>query len=243
MAWRCPVRSTFWTWQNSLLALYLVGFVALFARLMTGTVRALMLIRRAGRRAGRLTSDSCVAPITVGWFAPSVILPGSWTRWSRAQLNAVLTHEDEHARRRDPLVQWVALMNRAVFWFHPLAWWLERRLSALSEEACDDAVLVRGHDPVEYSECLLGLARIVQESGARVTAVGMAMPGDFLPQRIRRIVEGTRAASFAGADDFGGCGVRGGVDGVYRRRGWLCGAGGAKWRGCGGSGCRGQPRT
>ena len=39
-------------------------------------------------------------------------------------------------------------------------------------------------------ECLLGLARSVQESGARVTAVGMAMPGTFLPQRIRRIVEG-----------------------------------------------------
>jgi TonB family protein len=85
------------------------------------------------------------------------------------------------------------LFNRAVFWFHPLAWWLSRRLSALAEEACDDAVLAGGHDPEEYTECLLGLARSVRESGARVSALGMAMPGSYLPQRIRRIVAGAPA--------------------------------------------------
>jgi len=185
-----PVERAVWTWQDSLLGLYLLGFAVLAVRLLTGTVRTWMLIRRAEERTGRLTSESCVTPITVGWFAPSVILPPSWTGWSRAQLDAVLAHEDEHARRRDPLVQWLALLNRAVFWFHPLAWWLSRQLSALAEEACDDAVLLRGHDPLCYSEYLLGLARVVQESGARVGVVGMAMPGTFLPQRIRRIAAG-----------------------------------------------------
>lgn len=183
-------RRVGWSWRNSLLILYLLGFCALMARLTTGTVRARMLVRRAGNRAGRLTSESCVTPITVGWLRPSVILPRGWTQWSMAELKAVLAHEDEHVRRRDPLVQWLALLNRAVFWFHPLAWWLERRLSGLAEEACDDAVLMGGHDPVQYSECLLGLARVVRESGARVGVVGMAMPGTFLPQRIRRIVAG-----------------------------------------------------
>src|SRR5512140_2695582 len=58
------------------------------------------------------------------------------------------------ARRRDPLVEWLALLNRAVFWFHPLAWWLERKLSALAEDACDAAVLRGGHDAHAYSEYL-----------------------------------------------------------------------------------------
>jgi TonB family protein len=178
------------TWRNGLAAAYLLGFFALLARLAIGTVRAHMLVRRAASREGRLTSDSCAAPVTVGWLKPSVILPDSWRRWPQEQLNAVLTHEDEHARRRDPLVQWLALLNRAIFWFHPLAWWLERRLSALAEEACDAAVLARGHDPFQYSECLLEMARVVRQSGARVHAVGMAMPGTFLPQRVRRILEG-----------------------------------------------------
>jgi TonB family protein len=183
-------QSSVLTWRNSLAAAYLLGFFALLARLVIGTVRAHMLVRRAANREGRLTSDSCAAPVTVGWLKPSVILPDGWRRWPQSRLNAVLTHEDEHARRRDPLVQWLALLNRAVFWFHPLAWWLEQRLSALAEEACDAAVLARGHDPFQYSECLLEMARVVRQSGARVNVVGMAMPGTFLPQRIRRILEG-----------------------------------------------------
>jgi TonB family protein len=185
-----PVWSLAWSWRNCLAGIYLLGFGALLARLATGTVRAHMLVRRAANCEGRLTSDSCAAPVTVGWLSPTVILPECWRRWPQAQLNAVLTHEDEHARRRDPLVQWLALLNRAVFWFHPLAWWLERRLSALAEEACDAAVLARGHDPFEYSEYLLQIARAVQQTRTRVRVMGMAMPGASLPQRIRRILEG-----------------------------------------------------
>jgi TonB family protein len=184
-----PVRSLAWNWRSCLSGVYLLGFCALLARLATGTVRAHMLVRRAAHCEGRLTSDSCAAPVTVGCLNPTVILPECWRRWPQAQLNAVLTHEGEHARRRDPLVQWLALLNRAVFWFHPLAWWLEFRLSALAEEACDDAVLARGHDPFEYSEYLLQIARAMQRTGARVNVMGMAMPGAFLPQRIGRILE------------------------------------------------------
>jgi TonB family protein len=188
-----PVLSLALTWQGCLAGIYLLGFCTLLARLATGTVRAHMLVRRAASYEGRPTSELCAAPVTVGWLNPTVILPEHWRRWPQAKLNAVLTHEDEHARRRDPLVQWLALLNRAVFWFHPLAWWLEFRLSALAEEACDAAVLARGHDPFEYSEYLLEIARAMQRSGARVGVLGMAMPGSFLPQRIRRILEGRPA--------------------------------------------------
>ena len=60
------------------------------------------------------------------------------TKWDGPHLNAkgneiavetlVLAHEGEHARQRDPLIVALALLNRAVFWFHPLAWWLESRV-------------------------------------------------------------------------------------------------------------------
>jgi TonB family protein len=119
-----------------------------------------------------------------------VVLPESWSQWPAAQLDAVLTHEHEHARRRDPLFQWLALLNRAVFWPHPLAWWLERRMAALAEEACDAVVLAHGHDPRDYSKYLIDMARSVATNGARIQVWGMAMPGGFLEQRIRRILEG-----------------------------------------------------
>ena len=194
-----PVRRLALTWWNCLAALYLLGLGALLARLATGTVRAHMLVRRAAHRDGQLTSDSCAVPVTVGWLRPAVILPECWLQWPREQLDAVLAHEREHVRRRDPLVQWLALLNRAVFWFHPLAWWLERRISALAEEACDAAVIERGHDPLQYSGYLLQIARVVQQSGARVGAVGMAMPGSSLPQRIRQMLEAGPAPRISGA--------------------------------------------
>jgi len=147
------------------------------------------LARLATEQSGKLTNPSCTAPMTVGWMRPKVILPEYWHRWPKAQLDAVLLHEREHVRRPDPLVQWVALLNRAIFWFHPLAWWLERRLSALAEEACDAAVLAKGHDARDYSEYLLDIARSVMQAGGRLDANAAAMPGRFLPARLRKILE------------------------------------------------------
>jgi outer membrane protein len=86
-------------------------------------------------------------------------------------------------------VQWLALLNRAVFWFHPLAWWLERHLGALAEEACDAAVLARGHGPADYSEHLLDLARPASRRPLPNLA-GMPMLGSGLSTRITKILEG-----------------------------------------------------
>jgi uncharacterized protein (TIGR03435 family) len=156
---------------------YIAGLSTLLARLAIGTVRAHCL------RGG------VTAPITVGWLQPRILLPDGWSEWPPSHLAAVMAHEREHARRRDPLVHWLALLNRAVFWFHPLAWWLERRIAALSEEACDNAVLESGHDPCGYAECLLQMARSVSQTGALVNVCGAAMPGGSLGRRIRTIVE------------------------------------------------------
>jgi beta-lactamase regulating signal transducer with metallopeptidase domain len=173
-----------------LLGAYLLGLGLLLFRLAIGTVRAHRLVRNAVLQDGVRTSSSCAAPVTVGFFHPTVIFPEYWRQWPQTQLDAVLTHESEHARRRHPLIQWLALLNRAVFWFHPIAWWLERHLSVLAEEACDNVVLLRGCDRRAYSEYLIDMARSVTRSGVRLNIAGMAMPGSSLPRRIRQIVQG-----------------------------------------------------
>ena len=184
-------------WRALLIGVYLLGAGALLTRLALGTLRARRLIRSAVVEKDRLTSGFCASPLTVGWLHPRIILPKTWPHWPKAQLDAVLTHEREHVRRYDPLVQWLALVNRAVFWFHPLAWWLERRLSALAEGACDAAVLAAGHTPQDYSEYLLDLARSTMRHGRRVNVAGMAMPGRNLTHRIRQIMEGVPMESIS----------------------------------------------
>jgi bla regulator protein blaR1 len=168
-----------WNWNATAIAVYLLGASTLLIRLAVGTVRAT-----------RLTSASCAAPVTVGLLRPRIVLPATAESWTADQLEAVLIHERAHVSRHDPLVQWLALLNRAIFWFHPLTWWLERRLTALAEEACDDAVLRRGLNPADYSAYLLDLARAVQRAGMRLNPVALSMPGSDLPRRIRRIVAG-----------------------------------------------------
>ncbi|PYT52872.1 MAG: hypothetical protein DMG46_25880 [Acidobacteria bacterium] len=180
-------------WREFMLGIYVLGVCVLLLRLAMGTCGAYRLMHQARCVQGHLTSSSCLSPITVGWLHAVTILPDGWGEWPQAKLDAVLAHENEHARRHDPLFQWLALLNRAVFWFHPLAWWLERKLAALSEEACDMAVLERGHDPRDYSEYLLDLARSVTGARKRLRVLGMAMPGCFLPQRIQKILQGIRA--------------------------------------------------
>ena len=168
---------------------YSIGFGLMAIRLAAGILHARMMVRRASSVNGALVSAQCAAPVTVGLLRPVVILPEEWQCWPEAKLDVVLTHEREHVRRRDPLVQWLALLNRSIFWFHPLSWWLERKLSDLAEEACDVAVLRRGHNPLDYSQYLIDLARSVEQSGGRVSVYGAPITGSRLPGRIRKILD------------------------------------------------------
>jgi uncharacterized protein (TIGR03435 family) len=181
--------SWLWTWQTSLLTVYLLGATALLGRLAIGALRARRLLNNANLRGGRLTSTAFAVPVTVGWSRPCVILPEDWPTWAPAKLEAVLAHEGAHARRHDPLFQGLALLNRAIFWFHPAAWWLARRISVLAEETCDDVVLSRGHSASEYSEYLMDMARAVARAGRRINVAGVAMPGTSLSHRIERMAE------------------------------------------------------
>ena len=145
--------------------------------------------RGAVQSHGRLTHPACVTPMTVGIIAPVVILPPDWASWNDAELAAVLAHEEEHVRRRDPLVAGVALLNRAIFWFHPLAWWLQRKIACLSEQACDAVVISRGHDRDVYSACLLRFARRAADAGGRIAPTATAMPGVGLRERLGMLAD------------------------------------------------------
>jgi beta-lactamase regulating signal transducer with metallopeptidase domain len=191
-----PQRSappTSWDAKWFVLGIYLLGVWTLIVRLVVGTIYAQRLVTQAVLEGEHFTNPSCAVPVTLGLIHPITILPNAWQNWPPRQLEVVLAHEREHVRRHDPLFQWLALLNRALFWFHPLAWWLERRLSFLAEQACDDAVLARGCSPDDYSGYLLAMERAVIRSGKRLGLIGARMPGSALERRIKQILEGVPA--------------------------------------------------
>jgi hypothetical protein len=175
------------TWRLIVRGVYAVVAVVLLTSLAFGWWHARTMIRQTTRVGGRLTHPRCVTPVTLGLWAPVVILPPDWTEWDETELAAVLAHEEEHVRRRDPLVAFITLINRAIFWFHPLSWWLRREISALSEQACDAAVISRGHDKEHYAAILLRFARASATMGGRIVPFGTAMPGAGLPRRLKML--------------------------------------------------------
>jgi hypothetical protein len=126
--------------------------------------------------------------LTVGLLRPHILLPMVSRQWDEKKLEAVLIHESEHVRRRDPFVEWLALMNRSIYWFHPLSWWLCRKMAMLAEESCDEAVIARGHDRSAYAELLLDLSRSVRQKGRLVTVWGSSIRGSALAKRIHKIL-------------------------------------------------------
>ena len=169
-------------------ALYILIGCILLLRLAIGVVLSLRLIGKAapappGWAAGAdvRISRHVAAPVTV---ANVVLLPSDAVRWSQAMRAAVLAHERAHIARWDFAMLVASQINRAVFWFSPLSWWLHRRLAALAELASDDQAMEATGDRPGYAEVLLEMGR---RSGPPLRGLAMARPAT-LTYRIERIL-------------------------------------------------------
>ena len=133
-----------------------------------------------------LSSPVAMEPGVFGVIRPALLLPNNIDRkLSDAQLKAIIAHEMVHVRGRDNLASALHTVVEALFWFHPLVWWLGTRLIDERERACDEAVLQAGHHPVDYAEGILKVCR----SSAMSPACLAAVSGSNLRKRIEVIME------------------------------------------------------
>ena len=192
-----------------LLLVYLAGGLFFAVRLAGGWRLARRLVAGATpvdviNAARVLESPAIATPLTTGVLSPSVLLPMTWREWPADKLAAVLAHENAHIVRRDALVAFLAQVNRALFWFHPLAWWLERTLAVTAEHACDEAAARQIGQPRRYAEVLLDMAQAVSVRGQRVSWQTIGVDGSgLLGARIDRILKGDALARMSGVKQMG----------------------------------------
>jgi len=106
------------------------------------------------------SSESEREPVLSGIWRPTIIIPhGLSTKLTPAELDAVMLHELAHAKRWDNLVGVFVHTLVCLFWFHPLLWWIERRLTAEREFACDETVVGYGAPPEDYVAGILKVCR------------------------------------------------------------------------------------
>jgi bla regulator protein BlaR1 len=112
-----------------------------------------------------LITPGAEEPGVVGFLRPVLVLPADFLEHlNPRQLGAILTHELCHVHRRDNLFAGVHMMVEAIFWFHPLVWWIGSRMVEERELACDEEVLRVGCEPSDYVEGMLKVCRLYVES-------------------------------------------------------------------------------
>jgi bla regulator protein blaR1 len=180
-------------WRLWLTTGYLMVTGAMLLRLMVGLVLSFNLLRAARpigdawareiwAAGGRVRASAAIAaPVTVGG---NILLPSDCRDWTATTQRAVLAHERAHVAGGDFYVLLLSQLNRALFWFNPLSWWLHRRLASLAELAGDDAAMQALGDGPGYAAILLDMGR---RSGPALGGVAMARPAT-LPRRIERIL-------------------------------------------------------
>ena len=175
-------------WRLWLIAGYLIGAGAMLVRLTVGVVLSWKLLRAARpigdawAAGGRVRASAAIAaPVTVGG---SIVLPDDCVGWAAATQRAVLAHERAHVAGGDFYLLLLSQLNRALFWFSPLSWWLHGRLASLAELTSDDAAMRAFGDGPGYAAILLDMAR---RSAPVHGAVAMARPNTVC-RRIERIL-------------------------------------------------------
>ena len=144
-------------------ALVLVHWMVRWAK-VSATVRSATLLPWRGPMTV-LASSSMMEPGLVGLWRPVLLVPQSLPEHlSPQEIDAILAHEAAHLRRRDNVTAAVHMLVEALFWFHPLVWWIGARMIDEREQACDEAVVRAGHDRSTYARSLVESCRLYLQS-------------------------------------------------------------------------------
>lgn len=132
-------------------------------------------------------------PVVVGIVKPMILLPPALLcGLDPNQIAAILSHELAHIRRYDLMVNLLQRVVEALLFFHPITWWISRRVSIERENCCDDlAAACMGR--LSYAGALLQMAELCigndrRRSAALATLSASGGNSTDFGYRIRRLI-------------------------------------------------------
>ena len=129
------------------------------------------------------------SPVAAGWWRPVVLLPVSVAlRLPAPYVEALLAHELAHVRRHDYLVNLLQRSIEALLFFHPVTWWLSRRVRIERELIADRLAADAIGDPRRLARALAALSELSPHSPA-LPHVAHAAHGGHLMSRIQHLVK------------------------------------------------------
>jgi bla regulator protein BlaR1 len=150
------------------------------------TLRRLERASEMSKQIEMRESRTSLEPGIFGIVQPVLVWPqGISEGLENGHLEAILAHELCHVGRRDNLFAAVHMVVEAIFWFHPMVWWLGVRLVEERESACDERVLEMGTDWQIYAESILKICEFCVRSPLDFVS---GVTGADLKKRIVRIM-------------------------------------------------------
>ena len=130
------------------------------------------------------------APLAIGWWRPMVLLPAALVaRMPAGLLDALLAHELAHIRRHDYLVNLLQAVVEALLFYHPVVWWLSRRIRHERELIADDLAAEALVDRRSLALALSELDRMLGATAAGpIPRFAHAAHGGQLMSRIQRLL-------------------------------------------------------
>ncbi len=134
-------------------------------------------------------SDEVARPSVLGFFRPRILVPPALLeQLSEAELKQVILHEMEHLHRGDDWTNLLQKLALVLFPLNPALAWVERRLCAERELACDDWVLHAGSGRKAYALCLTHLAEFALVRRGFSLVLGAWERRPELVRRVQRIL-------------------------------------------------------
>ncbi len=197
--------------QNWLFGAWLLGAVALLARLLASGIR----MRWGTRRKRPLTdavvldlledckqdmriytplaiieTDTATSPALYGFIRPRLLLPAGLRKaFSISELRHVFLHELGHIKRGDIPVNWLATLLLILNWFNPLVWYAFHRMQADRELACDALALSYSGDQERqaYGRTVIKALELFSLSAVSPGMAGILENRNQMKARIRMI--------------------------------------------------------
>src|SRR5690606_35692653 len=135
-------------------------------------------------------SEEGDSPVTAGWRRPVVLLPVALLARMPAELvEALIAHELAHIRRHDYLVNLLQGAVETLLFYHPVVWWLSRRIRIERELVADGLAAAALGEPRRLA---VALSELDRQAGVRSlapqTRYAPAAHGGHLMSRIRQLV-------------------------------------------------------
>ena len=144
------------------------------------------------------------SPLAIGVFRPAIVLPARLCdALSVETARQIARHESNHLEWRDPALNALLRIIRALFWINPALWYLERAARMEREAAADFAVVKNDNFEAkkiaEYADALVAMAKqsAASPDGRRFKFVAAEIGRrSGLEKRVSRLFQGSTRLGF-----------------------------------------------